>query len=475
MKKYLFIIATIALLASCAEKDSFKEVVSPDVEIGFSTFTGKLTRAENSSATSKNSLETYQTSFKVWSSKYVNSTPAIVFDAKKVESTLTTPAVLYTAEEAIEYNAGLTGAFDYTNGLTDEQATAYNEAINPTTAKVAGNILSEEEAAAYNATLAGAVSAGDIKTAAVYNWTYSPLVFWDKSATKYDFYAAAPADLNWAWDNENKKLSLDNFSVDGVTIAASSTVDAKAVFGDKDIMISEDITEHKTFTSAKVNLSFIHILSRLNIGVKKASPILDDFIVKLESVKVYNMKSNGKFNENSHDAEATGNNSRWIKPTDDWTYFTNGVGYATETEITTDYNYVYQALAIPQTITYEANILLNGSNVSTSSKPYLKIAYEIWTKDEYYTANDPEVIAGTKQTTDVKVDSYKTGEYNYTYNLADLFNGDGATTSVEFNEGWMNTLKITINPEAIEFDADVYEWAPETPVEVDVPDANTGN
>ena len=54
-----------------------------------------------------------------------------------------------------------------------------------------------------------------------------------------------------------------------------------------------------------------------------------------------------------------------------------------------------------------------------------------------------------------------------------MFNGDGQTTNVTFGEGWMNTLKITINPVAIDFDADVYEWAPVTPVEVDVPDVNT--
>ena len=306
MKKYLFIIATVALFASCAENDSFKEVVTPDVEIGFSTYTGKLTRAENSSATSKNSLEAYQTSFKVWSSKYIGETPSPVFTAQRVNAELTEEATYYTAAEAISHNGELSGALS-TDALTADQATAYNETMSPETEKAAGNVLSAEEAAAYNATLAGAVSEGDVKTPAIYDWKYSPIVFWDKSATKYDFYAAAPADLAWSWDNTNKKLSLDNFSVTGMTIAASSTIDAKAVFGVNDIMISEDITNHTTYTSAKVNLSFIHLLSRLNIGVRKATPILDDFDVKLESVTVFNMYSNGKFDESTA-AVATGSN-----------------------------------------------------------------------------------------------------------------------------------------------------------------------
>ena len=239
-------------------------------------------------------------------------------------------------------------------------------------------------------------------------------------------------------------------------------------------MISEDITNHTTFTTEKVNLSFIHLLSRLNIGVRKATPILDDFDVKLKSVTVFNMYSNGKFDESTA-ANAAGNNSRWGVPSNTRTKFEDGVGYDTETELTSSYNYVYQALAIPQTVDYESGIKLDGSNINKStSKPYLTISYEIWAKQVLYKEGDTDIPEG-KQVGDERTPTTLTGAYEYTYNLADLFNGDGATTNVDFNEGWMNTLKITINPEAIEFDADVYEWAPETPVEVDVPDANPGN
>ena len=51
-----------------------------------------------------------------------------------------------------------------------------------------------------------------------------------------------------------------------------------------------------------------------------------------------------------------------------------------------------------------------------------------------------------------------------------MFNGEDSDDDIDFNEGWMYTLNIMINPVAIEFDADVYEWAPSTPVEVEVPD-----
>ena len=542
MKKDFLLIATAAtMLTACVNLDTLNGVDDYEAPgaIGFSTLTSYQTKAaENSSATVKHSLGTYHQSFQVWSSKTVNGTPSVVFTAQKVNATLNTAAELYDADGAIAENATLTGALNSSDELTADQATAYNTAMSPETAKVEGNTLSADEAAAYNATLTGAVAAGDIKTEAVYDWTYSPLVFWDKSATKYDFYAAAPADLGWVWDNENKKLSLDNFSVDGAPIAASATVDPKAVFGANDIMISEDITNYTSFksftasTKEPVNLSLIHLLSRLNIGIKKATPLLDDYIVNLKSIKIYKMKSNGKFNEGqeiTHNTLATGTYDRWIAPTNAQTYY-DGVGYETSTVVTTSLNYVYQALAIPQEIVYQS-LELNGSDAASSENAYLTIEYDIWNKaveqvvwsaedaKEYnaalegalnstdeltldqanayntalglsypstkaagdhlsdaqaatYNATLPGAVAEGDEITPA-VASRKLDDYSYTYNLADAFNGDGATTNVAFNEGWMNTLNITINPIAIEFDAVVYEWAPTTPVDIDVPDINT--
>ena len=526
MKKDLLLIAAAAtMLTACVNMDTIQSVDDYDApsSIGFSTFTGYQTKAENSSAVKKHSLGTYHTSFKVWSSKYIAQgtepetyNPKVVFTAQKVNATLTTAAELYDADGAIAKNATLTGALNSSDELTADQATAYNTAMSPETAKEAGNTLSADEAAAYNATLSGAVAAGDIKTEAVYDWAYSPIVFWDKSATKYDFYAAAPANLAWVWDNTNKKLSLDNFSVDGTTIAASASIDPKAVFGDKDIMISEDITNYSTYTSTPVNLSFIHLLSRLNIGVRKDATTLSGHTVKLKSITVYGLNSNGKFDENLAAATSTtpGGIARWGAPSEGQAKFTEGKGYSTETEVTTDFNYVYQALAIPQTVTYESGILLNGTNATTTSKPYLNISYEIWvnyTAEEAkeYNAALPNALAPSVALTSDQATAYNTAmtgskvaddtltedeaadynatltgavstsdermldDYSYTYNLADMFNGDGSSANIIFGEGWMNTLKITINPIAIDFDADVYEWAEATSVEVEVPELVT--
>ena len=267
-----------------------------------------------------------------------------------------------------------------------------------------------------------------------------------KRIRRIQFYAAAPATESWTYAND--KISLADFSVNGTSIAASASIDADANFGAQDIMISEDVTVlPANYTSTRVQLNFIHLLTRLNIGVKKASPVLDNYVVKLKSIKVFNLVDGADFSEATA-AVQTGSIARWSENNSVSANSNAGYGYTTETVVTTNYNYVYQALFIPQQIDYAADVPLNGDGLGNSSEPFLNIQYDLYASD------------GT-----TKIDSY-----SYFYNLADMFNGASSTDDVAFNEGWMNTLKITIEPVAINFAADVYEWKPTTDTGVGVPD-----
>ncbi len=67
----------------------------------------------------------------------------------------------YTAEEAAAYNATLEGALNATDPLTADNATAYNTAMSAS--KSEGDVLSTTEATDYNATLTGKVAEGDNK------------------------------------------------------------------------------------------------------------------------------------------------------------------------------------------------------------------------------------------------------------------------------------------------------------------------
>jgi len=65
----------------------------------------------------------------------------------------------YTAAEAAAYNATLAGALPSGVALTDEQATAYNTAMSAS--KSAGDTLTADEAKGFNAKLPGAKAEGD--------------------------------------------------------------------------------------------------------------------------------------------------------------------------------------------------------------------------------------------------------------------------------------------------------------------------
>lgn len=283
-------------------------------------------------------------------------------------------------------------------------------------------------------------------------WSYTPARYWDKSATKYEFYAAAPHSANWSISS--KKLTYSGLALTGATLAeveyAKNAVDANASFNSveagHDLMISHDITNHTDYTGTKVNLEFDHILSRLNIGVAKKAGMTED--VYLNSITLYNHMSTGTFTESTSDAINTGSIARWASSVP----YTSGVGYTEGENVSgyklpdaaSKYAYVYQSLIIPQTMSYETDIKLDGSNiVAASSKPYLKLVYTIKYSD----------------------DAYET--FTYYYNIADMFNGS-ESSDVTFYEGWQNNLNITISPTKIDFDAQVYEWVNKTNSDVNV-------
>lgn len=263
-------------------------------------------------------------------------------------------------------------------------------------------------------------------------WTYSPKKIWDKSASGYSFFAAAPSSANWAY--ADGKYEYTDFELTGRSLEPTTTLNAAANFSGKDIdlMIATDVLNYDTYASTPVNFSFNHILSRLNIAVK-CTGFDSDYDVLLKELKVYNMVSNGSFDEAAElgeDVLANGTIKRWGSATTPAKY-TTGVGYVNSEglEIDGTANYVYQALVIPQEVAYVADVALNGTGLSAESAPYLNIKYTV------------------------------NGEnFNYFYNLADMFNAT-AETSVKFCEGWQNNLTINIGMAEINFTAVVYEWS----------------
>ena len=412
MKKYLFI-AAAATLAACTNETLVETPQLPEekeVAIDFGTDMANMTRAENSSGETKYALSNYHNTFYVWGYKRVE------------ESTSTHNYITVF------------------NGIDD--------------------VVGTEEHAL--------VSWDDTHSL----WTYAPARFWDKSATYYNFYAAAPKQYAWVAtvddledmdDEDDVKFSLADFVTDGLSLAQNAekpTPSETSLFAENtetnpDLMISNDIIKHDKYTTDKVNFEFNHILSRLNIAVRKDATVTG--LVKITEVKVYNLKNKGTFTEAFGSTGLTaetlkeGTDKRWTpsfkdnKQTVVGIAFDNqstaaaptttvdavdGIDYiggsttSTATNIAgTDFNFIYQGLVIPQTVNYVA-CNMNGTDVydaankvalSTDTKPFIKISYTIDGEPFVYYYNLAEVFSN--------VNANVEGEYGTTCytTLSDYF------------------------------------------------------
>ena len=292
-------------------------------------------------------------------------------------------------------------------------------------------------------------------------WTYTNNRYWDKAATTYQFYACAPYSATTPFKfNGVTNLASQNagyFTIETAYTKVGENVSPKSETTaveswksrnpqyDVDLMIAAPaVYTDAALTNAythEVTLNFIHILSRLNITVKTSAGFFPTVTtgdkIKVTNITIGHMKNSGTFNENADLGGANlsdGTSLRWSATGD------NDFSYDINYDATQEAKYVIEALMMPQTAGVET-ISLNGSQVTgnTENKPFLKIAYSI-----YNNAGD------------------KHEDYVAYYNLASLFGKSGDQT-LDFNEGWQNTLNITISPDQINFDGNVAVWDDKAP------------
>ena len=400
MKKLFYLLAAAAILVSCNDnmvKNDVKEF--NESAIAFDTYAGIQTKADNNAnAIDKWLLENHHESFDVWAWKY--------YDGAWVSTAV--------------YNKGVV---------------------------------------TYNT--------DGTETGVYFKWDVDPIKFWDKSAEKYYFYAASPSNASWqlTGTGDQGKLSYANFTLAGgidnnLSKGTSGTVTTEVQSfkgrADVDLMIAEDneVSRDKYNKNQpdKVNEVFDHILSRLNVTVAlKADGTIatlnsdndntNDVVVKVTGFEItgVSLKNKGSFNEAADlgtDVLNAGTIKRWNSLALTGTYNLPGADISNiELDATTPL-YIAQYLIIPQAITSEELDRANGKKDTDNNKvgdqdaayPYLKLDYTIGT--EPYVAY---------------------------YNLAHAF-GVAADGTLNFCEGWQNTLNIKIDADAIVFDAEVYEW-----------------
>lgn len=409
-KNYLWIAAAAALFAACSDTDAVKEAFdSTGPKIDFATFAQKATRAENSSKDYTLNLEDHHNTFKVWGFKN-------------------------TSADAVFFNETVT-----------------HQDADPTATP--------------------AIAEG---------WTYVNNRYWDKNATDYYYYACAPASattpfvfngvstdktdataiaaskasqpngyftIPTAYTTVGENVSAYAKSTANPKVASATKVESWTAAGatDVDLMIADVChLSGAALTTAYTNtvqLNFIHILSRLNITVKTAAnkgfyPEVNtgDKIV-VNNITVGHMNNSGTFDESTAIASgvlAAGTDARWTA-TGDHEY-----SYDLAYDVDQTAKYVIETLMLPQALGLET-ITPDGTEVigGNEPKPYLYINYTIW--------NNGKTAGQTYE-----------GYYNLATILTKTNTVDASATA--FNEGWVNTINITIDPDKINFDANVAQW-----------------
>jgi len=258
------------------------------------------------------------------------------------------------------------------------------------------------------------------------NWEYVNPRYWDKQA-EYDFIAYAPANapLRYFYNAEDAQVGGANnefvtnadYTLAGTNLQATATT-AEKVKGftgagvDLDLMISNPKPQSGS-NNADVALVFKHILSKLNVTFAKAD-VLDDATVTVTSVEITGLKEKGSYKQSDYVNDE----------------FTKTSGWAAKEVTGSTYKLAYS----------------NGQELNASDGlPYLFIESLVMPQ----TIDDDQVTLKAKYT-------IQTGGYseNYTYQL-DLHDVEALR---KYFDGYNYTLKFTIQPNVIKFDANVTVW-----------------
>lgn len=263
------------------------------------------------------------------------------------------------------------------------------------------------------------------------DWSYSPLRFWDQNTDSYTFFAAYP---------KNVVTGSASLAQDGLFTVASQAYD-----GENEKVL---VAQKKTVTKAnseytKVNLVFKHAASLVDVRVKKHLDI-ESAVLTINSLALSNIKVNGSYEVTGY-ANAD-DNANFLKENDPIGVWTPAAGVnpdATPYKIASASSLEANKGASKA----EAAKLINNLVVMpqalnpATDKPTITINYTITT--------------GTGSAEDSMT-------YNEVITIDQFDKTDNESNTAEFITAWKPgvhyTYYITINANAITFDATIADW-----------------
>lgn len=449
-KNYLIILAAVALFASCYESDTFKGAVQEekaDQPLSFTAYADKVTRGSNSTA-----LKDFYTVFGVYGWKTVAKTDGSGKENQPVF--VNTPNEYFTADEQ-------------------------------------GDVV-------YNAT--GEKPSKEWSLANMFpGWYYKNIRYWDKLATEYQFFAIAPYDesatpvytVTPSVPNATEAQKNNNFSIYSEssqyniqteynlarTDLTADPIDEDAapknelVYNGfkKDYMIAEKkfATPKGTVTTTDVQLIFHHILTKLNVKIKKSDNYSGSQELKVNKLIIANLAKEANY-VYSTDMATDG----WAKKANSTYDISIETAYSlanNENDENYPDNYWVETLIFPQTTNCKAAGTQPTSDGLTGI--YLYIQYQIG--DEIFNAYYDLAFVFDPTKAPIAATAYTAAEaaaYNEEHNLTDPSDpdykqeGSEKTAAVpggdyEFKQGSQYNLTMIVGPDPIHFEATVSSWA----------------
>ncbi|MBO4561592.1 MAG: fimbrillin family protein [Bacteroidaceae bacterium] len=386
MKKILYFAAATAMMVSCAQTEKINNdlLSNEQAVIGFASYSEKATRGD---VTSSSNLEYYHNTFAVYGTKQNKH------DATDIQY------VFGGKAEAAGVQDGVTCTYQATADLV----------------------------------------LGD--------WKYSDPRIWDKQAD-YDFIAYAPAlaenPIRYYYkaadaevgDAGNWFKTQSAYILTGTNLQETATK-AEIVKGfntantDLDLMISgseaKDGANHGEF----VNLSFSHILSKLNVTIGQSEALYNS-TVTIKEVEITGFKDKGTYDQSVYNASANPMVSGW-----------------TAAQESNSYKLFYNKAG--------GQVLDNGQYVDDDNDDSTPKVFEAG--NPYFFIESlvmPQTIEDDQITLTIKY-NITTGnhseDYQYELDLYDL------AALQKFYDGYNYYLNFTLAPDVIKFDASVTTWA----------------
>lgn len=278
-------------------------------------------------------------------------------------------------------------------------------------------------------------------------WEYSPLRFWDATASSYTFFAVSPS-------GKVATAPVDNGVYTGLFVSTP------ILFGghDNDILVAtkkvvEAAVGTPKYSNTPVEIQFNHVASLVDVKVKKDAALPAGATLKITAASLTSVQNKGTFTVSSYN----GSNLPVIGATAyGWavhaesiaaTYAANAALPLTVSEATTVYDGDHVGTTTGTAQDLLSSFVLMPQDLSAGSQK-LHLEYKIVTQEA---ATEPEVVEeiATSFTADVNIKDFVVTDKN---------NNDASAVSSSWNPATHYTYTVTIGANAITFTASINDW-----------------